>query len=197
MPYDADTPYATTAELEGHMASTSVDSDVLELALKAASREIDRWCGRKFDQEAAGTRYLTPTAPDFLFTPDVVSLSEVAVRPRYDDATWTVLSEDRYELQRTDRYDDPDSPYTLLRALGRSFPAPQWGHRTMRLRGVFGWPSVPDDIKLATIIQAGRLAGRGAIPYGAQEIGAVSVFVRLDDPDVLRLTSGYRRRRIG
>ena len=103
-----------------------------------------------------------------------------------------------WELQRSPRFGD-DHPYTSLVSPFNRFPCARFGQPfdNVRVTGTFGWEAVPVAVKQATVILAARLMGRGATPYGAQDIGAVTVYVRLDDPDVLRLLRAYRRRSLG
>ena len=203
MPFGAD-PYATRTDLLsgiGGVAAAVVDDDAADLALESASDQIDGWCGRRFDSDGEvgdpATRDLRAKRPDWVSIPDAVSLSRVEVR-RSPASAWETLAASDWELQRSPRFGD-DRPYTSLSSPTRRFPCSPVGQlsNNVRLTGVFGWAAVPTGVTQATIILAARLMGRGGTPYGAQEIGAVTVFVRLDDPDVLRLLRTYRRRSLG
>ena len=67
----------------------------------------------------------------------------------------------------------------------------------MRVTGVFGWPSVPKAIEVATIIQSTRIFKRYDSPLGVAgfgDFGAVRVS-RFLDPDVEQLVMPYKKMR--
>jgi hypothetical protein len=69
-----------------------------------------------------------------------------------------------------------------------------WGTATTRVRvtAKFGWPTVPDDIVQACLIQASRLFKRADSPegvMGSSEWGVVRLSRR--DPDVWALIEPY------
>ena len=85
-------------------------------------------------------------------------------------------------------------PYTRILAIGAYiFPAqlPQ----TLRMRGVWGWSSVPYEIQMATKLQASRLFVRKQSPFGVAgsvDIGTVRLSSRLD-PDVEALVRPFKK----
>jgi hypothetical protein len=67
---------------------------------------------------------------------------------------------------------------------------------TVRVTGTFGWPSVPDAIKQATILLSIRIFKRLDSPLavaGFGDLGAVRV--GRSDPDVMAMIAPYRRMR--
>ena len=68
----------------------------------------------------------------------------------------------------------------------------------VQLTAVYGWPSVPEPITQAVIIQASRIFKRYDSPLGVAgfgDLGAIRV-TRALDPDVAQLVEPYRRMRM-
>jgi hypothetical protein len=60
---------------------------------------------------------------------------------------------------------------------------PDGAENGLRVTAKFGWPAVPDTIKLATLIQASRLFARRHAPFGVAgnpEVGQLRLLERLD-----------------
>jgi hypothetical protein len=93
-------------------------------------------------------------------------------------------------------------PYTRIRAVGDYlFPTlnANFGLEALvQLTAVYGWPSVPEPITQAVIIQASRIFKRYDSPLGVAgfgDLGAIRV-TRALDPDVAQLVEPYRRMRM-
>jgi hypothetical protein len=68
-------------------------------------------------------------------------------------------------------------------------------HNPFEFKGVWGWPSIPAEIAMATKIQASRLFIRRQSPFGiagTPELGTVRLSSRLD-PDVEALIRPFRK----
>jgi hypothetical protein len=116
-----------------------------------------------------------------------------AVLVKTDDGTGTfstTLASTGYQFLQ----EQPDGPYTKIRALGGSFPtAYAYGRaHTLQITGVWGWPSVPDDVKYAALIEASRLFHRKDSPQGVAGFGEFgSIRVSRSDADVNALLAPY------
>jgi hypothetical protein len=93
-------------------------------------------------------------------------------------------------------------PFTRIRAVGDYlFPTlnANFGLEALvQLTAVYGWPSVPEPITQAVIIQASRIFKRYDSPLGVAgfgDLGAIRV-TRALDPDVAQLVEPYRRMRM-
>jgi hypothetical protein len=93
-------------------------------------------------------------------------------------------------------------PFTRIRAVGDFlFPtvnANYGSEALVQLTAVYGWPSVPEPITQAVIIQASRIFKRYDSPLGVAgfgDLGAIRV-TRALDPDVAQLVEPYRRMRM-
>jgi len=187
--------YATVAELKERVGiSDVVDDAVLGAVLEAVSAGIDNYCDRRFDQ-VEEARTFSPRRVDRVLIDDCVSVSEVAT----DDGSRSyarVWAASDYDL--TPENAAPREPYTVLAIspLGNyTLPILRKG---VRVTGVWGWPSVPEPVHEACLIQAARVFKRKDSPFGitgTPEYGQM----RLGrfDPDVAWLLEPYRKIAVG
>lgn len=190
------TEYVTLAELKANLqiepSDTSRDDD-LDRARAAASRSIDKTCGRRFwlDPEPVQRRF-TPTGrivhdvDGELFLLDDIGSENGLVVETGSGTSWSAVT--GYETSPDNALAD-GRPITGLRRVSGV-----WGTATSRLRVTarFGWPAVPDDIRQAALIQAARLFKRKDSPEGI--IGSAEWGVRnlsRRDPDVWALVEPY------
>ena len=165
---------------------------LLAAALASASRSIDTACGRRFwlDTEASARTYNPSGRTVCGEDGERLLIDDAGVAPTLVETgaagSWTALT--GYET-------GPDN------ALARSRPivsllhgTASWGRGPTRVRitAQWGWPSVPDEISQATVIQASRLFKRKDSPEGvtgSAEWGVVRLSRR--DPDVWALIEHY------
>jgi hypothetical protein len=172
--------YATLPDLKAHaQVVDNVDDAVLELALAAAQQQVEQWCRRSFDPPAEATRVYEP-AGMVVRIDDAVTVDTVTV-----DGT-TV------EGWQVGPQTNPSSgwPYTRL-----ALPWP--AYRLVEVTGTFGWPSVPDAVVQATVLQAARLAQRrnaqfGVAPVPGMDGTGMRLLAKLD-ADVELLLQPFRR----
>ena len=116
------------------------------------------------------------------------------------DVTWTPSD---WQLEPVNGIlDGLTVPFTRIRAVGDYlFPTlnANFGLEALvQLTAVYGWPSVPEPITQAVIIQASRIFKRYDSPLGVAgfgDLGAIRV-TRALDPDVAQLVEPYRRMRM-
>lgn len=163
----------------------SMDNAALEMAIATASRQIDDYCGRFFYKdgtpEAPATRYYTPTDYYILPTDDFVSISEIATDDNFDRTYGTVWTSDDSMFEPVN---NPSRgwPMTRILAVG-SYVFPWNLPQSVRVKGVFGWSTVPYEVKTAAKIQASRLFLRNQSPFGIAgntDIGTVRLAAKLD-----------------
>lgn len=140
------------------------DITLVELCIAAASRNIDRFCGRRFWQDSTVvTREYHADSDSVVFVDDISTSTGLVVKTDTADdgtfATTLTITTDflLYPLNAADEV--PVKPWTELRIAGGSgywFPVED-GRPGVRVTAKFGWPAVPDDVKLATIFQAQML----------------------------------------
>jgi hypothetical protein len=148
--------------------------DLLQRALTAASRAIDRACGRRFwlDPTAVQRNYnpwrgrvVREADGEILLTDDIGDTTGLAME------TGTPAGGVRTAVTGWETVPDKaladGQPITgLLRPMGI------WTWSTtsttrMRVTTRFGWPAVPDEVEQATLIQASRLFKRKDSPEGS------------------------------
>lgn len=156
--------YCTLAELKAALGiSDTADDTALERAAETASRQIDRYCGRRFWTDESDTdRYYTaqdwttvvfrgdPTAVDAQsITTVAVDWTGTGTYTDMPDTAWAVWPRGNAAAGR---------PYTGIRALaGRWFPT---GEDQVKVVGTFGWAAVPAEVTEACVLHASRLFKR-------------------------------------
>ena len=163
----------------------------------AASRMVDDYTGRFFYKDgttaAPVTRYYT--AQDWWTTniDDTYYISEIATDDNFDQLYTTVWATSDYMVEPVN---NPRRgwPWTRLLAIG-SYIFPYNLPQSVRVKAVWGWTAIPNEVQMATKIQASRLFVRRQSPFGiagSPEIGTVRLGSRLD-PDVEVLLRPFRK----
>lgn len=172
-----------SAELTGF---SFADYDA-KIALSAASRGIDEYCGRRFwaDADATSVRYFTALDSGCVSIDDAISVGTVQVDYDGDgvfDTTWAASD---YRLSPLNAAAD-GKPYEEIQARPWMQGFPCW-QGSVKVTGQFGWLAVPDQVKEATTIMATRLLKRAReAPFGIISLtGAEStaIHVARTDPD--------------
>ena len=194
--------YATLEEVKLAMSipeSDTVDDTMLEIAIESASRAIDSYTSRNFYSSGTATRYYSPETNHVVETDDIASLVSIKTKDNNDAYTVTWTSSD-YQLEPLNGLvDGMETPYTRIRAIGDYLFQPLNGEASVEIRAVFGYSSVPTQVKNACLIQSSRLMKRldsqlGVAGFG--DLGVIRVSSRLD-PDVAQLLESYRKLRVG
>ncbi|MET9411275.1 phage gp6-like head-tail connector protein [Streptomyces sp. NPDC002935] len=163
----------------------------LDRALAAASRSIDKTCGRRFWLDAAPVqrtyrtqgRIVCDNDGELLLVDDIGSIEGMVVEAG-SGSSFTVVTD--YETSPDNAFADGVAITGLRRVNGT------WGTARVRIATKFGWPAFPDDIVEATYIQASRLFKRKDSPEGI--IGSAEWGVRnlsRRDPDVWALIEPF------
>ena len=183
----------------------TIDDSLLEMSINSASRLIDGYCNRYFYLGATNTemRYFNTNDPYMVWLEDLAEFGSL-------DTSSTMKNE--YDIHWTNDGDYPDyeltpknqlsngyySPYTGIKATGH-YLFPYFGDNSLiRVTGRWGWSSVPDTIKQATVIQASRLFKRLESPLGVAGVSDMGVMRvgRAIDGDVAQLIDPYRSLRV-
>jgi hypothetical protein len=158
---------------------------------------VDDYTGRFFYRDgttaAPVTRYYTAQDWYTCNTDDFVSFSELATDDNFDQLYTTIWVAGDYMLEPIN---NPRRgwPFSRFLAIG-SYIFPYNLPQSVRIKGVWGWPSVPAEIAMATKLQASRLFIRRQSPFGiagTPELGTVRLTSRLD-PDVEALIRPFRK----
>ena len=172
------TMYITPAEAEAYYRST-VTADIVEIeaAVEVASNAIDLHCVRSFVvPTAATTRLFVADDSHLVKVDDIANTTGLVI---IDDVT-TKLAAD-YQLEtspgRTARPDPTGltRPYAFLRHINGGY----WyvnndGEATLSITARFGWPAIPDAVKLATKMLSKDLLNMRDTRFGLVQVGDFS-----------------------
>jgi hypothetical protein len=197
--------YCTLVELKAWIGiSDSVDDANLELTINAASRWIEQKCGRRFWIDPAVVARTFVADDLYLLNIDELATTTgliVKVDRNYDGTFETTLTAGTDFIVLPDDASTafPEAqPFTQLQMIGSStWPYRWWpNHREalVQITGKWGWPAVPDDVKLACVMRSFQLFTRRKSPEGVagfNDFGVVRVVPR--DADILELLENYRR----
>lgn len=173
--------YATLTELKTRLdIADSTDDDRLTASLASASRELEAWCARQFNDAGAATaRTYRPAGGCRALVDDFSTTTGLIVETSTDGTTWTTWSTTDYQLEPLNGVVDGLSgwPYWRIVAVGgRWFPEYRW--TTVRVTARWGWTAVPAPVKEACMMIAAETFKIGDAPFGVAgfgEFGAVRV----------------------
>lgn len=175
-----------------------VDDKTVEAIITAVSREIDGYCQRRFwKNTAAETRYFTSKWGNLLEMADAVSITGVSTDDAGDRLYSTSLAATDYDLEPYNATLDGE-PYTRMRITPNSSKAFMTSQKGNKLAGIFGWPSIPQPVNEACLIQSIRLFKRKDAPFGvvgSMEMGQMMTITKLD-PDVQLLLEPYVKHKV-
>lgn len=197
-------PDYITAQLLADFAGTTLEKDQadLELAVSAASRAVDRHCGRQFGQVDAPTafyytaefdeeqrRWVVPI-DDMMDTTGVMVAADRAGTNAYTDVIDQFVFLPRNNLAK-------GKPYEQLLILPSSTSQPTAAADGVRLTGKPGWTAVPKAVALASKLQGNRFFIRRDAPFGvagSPESGTEMRLLAKVDPDLAVGLANFRRR---
>jgi len=200
--------YATRNQIKAALrigTADTIDDDLIDNCAAAASRLIDGYCNRQFWSVGSATTRVYMAENDFYCHIDDIAGTAITLKTSGAtdgtfDVTWSTTD---YQLEPLNgRLDGLQWSYDKIRAVGDYlFPTVNgnYGEQALvQLTAVFGWPSVPEPVTQATIIQASRIFKRYDSPLGVAgfgDLGAIRVS-RFLDPDMAQLVEPYRRMRL-
>ena len=200
--------YATRNQVKAALrigTADTLDDDLIDNCVGAASRLIDGYCNRKFWQSGTAEARVFQAEDSFYCSIDDIAGTALTLKSSTQadgtfDLTWKVSD---YQLEPLNgNLDGLTWSYDKIRAVGDYlFPTvnANYGEQALvQVTAIFGWPSVPEPITQATIIQASRIFKRYDSPLGVAgfgDLGAIRVS-RFLDPDMAQLVEPYRRMRI-
>jgi hypothetical protein len=195
--------YATLSELKAYMSITGSTYDTeLTQALGSASREIERFCRRQFnDSGAASARvYYASNNGDVTITDDFHTTSGLVVETDdLDDGTYaTAWTSADYQLEPLNgiRGGMPGWPYWKVRAIDAlSFPS-NTDRAPVRVTARWGWAAVPAPIKTATLILASKNFQLKDTPFGVAGFGEFGMVRVGDDRMAANKVAPYVRNKL-
>lgn len=190
-------PYVTFTELKDYaQINDGVDDAVLEQVTRAASRGIERWCRRQFNDAGSATpRVFTVTDRSRLQVDDFSTLTGlvVATDTTNNGSFATTVANSSFLAWPANGVLDgvPGYPFTRLDMFTSSWPV--YG-TAVQVTARWGWDEVPPEVVQATLIKATRVFRRRYAPDGL--IGQGDFVFRVNqqsDPDVVDLLAPLRR----
>jgi hypothetical protein len=208
-----DSDYASSADLKAYLGITdTVDDAQIALAVTAASRAIDRACGRSFGVDSAVAtreyrRFARQGWPSFspfqrpsltpLSVADISSTTGLIVEAAdghdFSPSYTTLTIDDDFKLLPLNA-DADGRPWTHI-----AFNPDSVTHSALAVKvtALFGWSAVPVTVKEATLIQASRFLKRRDAPFGvagSPDLGSELRLLAKVDPDVDVMLGDYKRR---
>lgn len=155
----------------------TTDDTALELAINAASRQIEKHCGRNFTQDATVSARVFAAERCFRVEVDDISTAtglivKTGVVPGTFDTTWTTAD---YQLEPLNgRRNAQAWPYTSLAAIsGLMFPTGPVA--LVQVTAKWGWAAIPDDVTQAAVFQAEYLFKTNDVPLGATSFNETGI----------------------
>lgn len=193
--------YCTVPQLRGHLKDEGarLDDALLERAINAASRAVDRHCGRRFWRDASAvTKSYVPTHSSILFVDDISTRTGLVVSVGSDGSTFpTPLTSTEFVLEprNADVFAGGDTAdayaFWQIKRLTGAWTVNDLP--TVQVTARFGWSAIPPEVEEATILRAASLFKRKDAPFGVagfNDFGAVRI--TRADPDVMDLLSTYQ-----
>lgn len=192
--------YATLTDLKARLdIADTDDDDRLTAALAVASREIETYCDRQFnDAGSASARTFEPLTAYRLLVDDFSTTTGLVIATDTDDdgaydTTWT--SSD-YDLEPAAGQTLGQSawPYSRIHAVG-DYTYPRCGRRrrTVQVTARWGWSAVPSGVAEACLIAAAELFKAGDAPFGIAGYGEFGPVRLRMNSRAMQLLAPYRR----
>ena len=194
--------YCSLADVKASLRITdTIDDALIENSINAASRMIDQYCNRYFYSGQPGeVRYFKANDAYNCWIDDCQSITELRTaqsNPITYNQIWA--STDFQTIPANTYANGAYQPITGLTAVYNYF-FPTWQESNLvQVTGTWGWPTVPEPVKFACIIQASRLFKRLESPLGVagvSDIGIMRVGSNIDG-DVAQLINPFRLLRTG
>lgn len=188
--------YCSLAEVKSALMITdNTDDAKLERSIEGASRRIDGYCGRFFYQKNATVKLFARYIDTLFLQDDLVSVSSLKTDDNGDQSfstTWTAGTD--YALEPYDT-NLTGLPYYKVTAVGgKTFPIFTYPLLPgVQITGVWGFSSVPHDIREACVLLAIRGFARYNAALGVVGFADMAIQVRAVDPDVRDFLDPYRK----
>ena len=188
--------YCTLGELKAVMRiMDTVDDELLEARISEASRVIDQHCDRRFYADGTATaRVYVANAYNLVFVDDVSTTTGLVVKTdSTGDGTYATTMTAAQIQSEPLNATSKGLPITSIRTTSSgAFPTVA-APAGVQVTAKWGWPAVPEPVKSACILLAGRLVKRGDSLLGVAGFGDLgAITVRAIDPDVERMLRPYR-----
>lgn len=197
--------YATLVALKSYLKiEDTADDDELNDALNNASRNIEKFCGRQFnDAGSASARVYYPESWRVAAVDDFSTTTGLVVKTdEGDDGTFeTTWAAADYQVEPLNGVVDGETgwPYNRICSTGtRWFPGPVAGYvvsyrPSVEITARWGWTAVPAPVKQACLIIAAETFRLKEAPFGVAGYGEFGVVRVRDNPMAASRLAPYRR----
>jgi hypothetical protein len=182
----------------------TVDDALLDVALGAASRQVDGLCGWRFWQDGSVVaREFRADDPWCVYVDEGISTTTGLIVKIDEDGdgtfetTLTITTDFLLEpLNAADMV--PVWPYTEIRLVDNySFPVLSNGRPGVQVTAKFGWPAVPDDVTTATLMLAADIHKSKDAQFGVAGTNDYG-FVRMSKNSLaMALLAPYMKANVG
>jgi len=187
--------YTTLAAVKQALRVTdTIDDDLIQSVIEAASARIDNACNRVFAKSASYARLYTAKDGYVLPVDDIASATVTLQTDDLANGTFaTTWSTAAYQLEPLNSNVD-GKPARKIRAIGpQTFPMNTYGQALIKVTTQWGWPAVPPEIGEATRLMVLRQFRRYDSPLGVAGFGDMgAMMVRSIDPDIAALISPFQ-----
>lgn len=192
--------YCTEQEVRDQFGDdgSKLTQEIIGRAVNATSRSIDRFCGRRFWQDASAVaRVYKPRGPYTVYVHDISTTSGLIVATdTTEDGTYdTTWDSADYQVEPLGADADGGAyAWWQITAIDdKTFPLDTLRPR-LQVTAQGGWSAFPDEINQAAILKASSLFKRKDAPFGIAgfaDFGAVRITRK--DPDVMGLLEPFIR----
>lgn len=193
--------YHTLAELKTRLGiSDSTEDAALNAASSSASRNIEKYCRRQFNDAGSATaRTYWPLSRYVVLVDDFHTTSGLQVATDVDDdGTYeTIWATTDYINEPVDGIRDGVTgwPYWKITAV-ESYVFYDYRRPSVQVTARWGWAAVPAPVKEASLALAEEIFKMKDSPYGIAGFGEFG-FVRVrENPKIVSLLMNYRRRAV-
>jgi hypothetical protein len=165
-------PYAAIDDLRSWLRIDTAAADIeLLYCIETASRTVDRQTSRQFGQcDAAEARtytaeYHRDICRYVIDIDDLMTTTGLIVAADNDgDGIYSDTITD-YTLSPANAV-PTGRPWTRIEVRPSSLVKPTWRHDGVKVTAKYGWPTIPQAIRIATLVQASRFYGRRDAAFG-------------------------------
>ncbi|HMA78045.1 MAG TPA: head-tail connector protein [Candidatus Paceibacterota bacterium] len=191
--------YATLEQVKASArVEDNFDDALLELAIEAASRQIDQACERVFYNQGTQARIFTPQSHYLCEIDDLISITKLETDPDGTTDFDIEFAAKDFQLEPLNGFaGGVERPFTHIRATDDYLFPMENGEALVRVTGEWGFASTPTAITQATVILASRIFKRNDSPLGVAGFGDIGVIrVGKMDPDVESLINAWKKPRM-
>lgn len=190
--------YVTDEDLRGYLRVDDLEDEAqAALAITAASRAIDDHTNRQFGKTTAIEERFYTAWPDYERCRWVVTIDDIQSTTGLvlKVGTTNPVTVTTYRLEPVNAL-AKGRPWTHLAFTTGSQAEPTNEVHGVSVTATWGWTTVPDTVKQATLLQASRVLKRRDAPFGvagSPELGSELRLLAKIDPDVAVALRGYGR----